>query len=154
MATIRSFEEIEAWRLARELAGDIYDLTSGGNFSKDYSLKDQINRSTGSIMDNIAEGFERGGNREFIHFLSIAKGSCAEVRSQLYRGFDRKYFDLEKLNPLKDKSTLISKKINGLINYLGSSGMKGMKFHESPETYEPEHRTQNSEHEPKPQTLN
>lgn len=85
MATIKSFEEIEAWQTARSLSKEIFGLTNFGSFSKDYGLRDQINRATGSIMDNIAEGFERGGSKEFIQFLAIAKGSAGEVRSQLHR---------------------------------------------------------------------
>ena len=91
MATIKSFEEIEAWRKARVLSKEIFELTQKGSFSKDFSLRDQINRSSGSIMDNIAEGFERGGNTEFIQFLSIAKGSAGEVCSQIYRAHDRNH---------------------------------------------------------------
>jgi four helix bundle protein len=93
MATIKKFQDLEVWQLARALNQAIFDLICGDAFVKDYALKDQINRSSGSIMDNIAEGFERGGNREFIQFLSIAKGSAAEVRSQLYRAMDRKYLE-------------------------------------------------------------
>jgi four helix bundle protein len=93
MATIKSFEEIEAWQRARPLSKEIFELKIFGSFSKDYRLRDQINRSTGSIMDNIAEGFERGGTKEFIQFLAIAKGSAGEVRSQLYRARDRKHLN-------------------------------------------------------------
>jgi four helix bundle protein len=130
MGTIKSFEEIEAWILAREISKEIFELTQQGTFAKDFELRNQINRSSGSVMDNIAEGFERGGNREFIQFLGIAKGSCGEVRSQLYRAFDRQHISNEKLEYLKDVAVKISKKINGLITYLNNSEMKGMKFHE------------------------
>lgn len=130
MATIRSFEDIESWRLARELSKEIFELTLLGSFSKDYGLKDQINRSSGSTMDNIAEGFERGGTKEFIHFLSIAKGSCGEVRSQLYRALDRNHISENVYQSIKEKCEVVSKKINALILYLRESEIRGMKFHD------------------------
>lgn len=86
---MKRFEDIEAWQFSRELAKQIYGGTKQGQFAHDYGLKDQIQRAAVSIMSNIAEGFERGGNKEFLNFLSIAKGSCGEVRSQLYVAFDR-----------------------------------------------------------------
>jgi len=129
MATIKSFEDIEAWQKARSLSKEIFDLTSIGTFCKDFGLRDQINRASGSIMDNIAEGFERGGTKEFIQFLAIAKGSAGEVRSQLYRAFDRKHLSNDQYNALSDRTTEISKMINGFIIYLRNSNLKGMKFH-------------------------
>lgn len=93
MATIKSFEDILAWQKARILANRIYGLSCTGSFESDFKLRNQINGSSGSIMDNIAEGFERDGKREFIQFLSIAKGSAGEVRSQLYRALDRKHIN-------------------------------------------------------------
>src|SRR3990172_5987147 len=98
MATIKRFEYIHSWQKARILSKEIYTITKIGEFSKDYDLKNQIRKASGSIMDNIAEGFERGGKGEFIQFLGIAKGSCGEVRSQLYRALDREYIDKEKFN--------------------------------------------------------
>ena len=100
MATIKRFEDIGAWQKARELSKEIYAITKIGEFSKDYELKGQIRKASGSIMDNISEGFERGGKGEFIQFLGIAKGSCGEVRLQLYRALDRKHIDKEKFNEL------------------------------------------------------
>src|SRR5688572_9020490 len=114
MPAIRSFEDFEIWQLAREFCREIYEVTLRENFSKDYGLKDQINRSAGSIMDNIAEGYERGGNKEFIQFLSISKASCAEVRSQLYRAFDRNHITKEYFEQLKNKATTLGKKIGAL----------------------------------------
>jgi len=91
MATIQRFEDLEVWKLARELAFDIYTTTLKGTFAKDNDLKWQIRKSSGSVMDNIAEGFERDGRKEFIQFLSISNGSVGESRSQLYRALDRKH---------------------------------------------------------------
>src|SRR5215210_5634580 len=91
MARIEKFEDIESWKLARVATRLIYRVSSTGAFSRDFALRDQIRRSAISIMSNIAEGFEREGNREFLSFLSIAKGSCAESRAQLYIALDREY---------------------------------------------------------------
>jgi four helix bundle protein len=129
MATIKSFEDIEAWKLARNLSREIFDYTNVGTFSRDYGLKDQINRASGSIMDNIAEGFERGGTKEFIQFLAIAKGSTGEVRSQLYRALDRNHLTNDQYTMLVETTTKISKKINAFILYLRDSNLKGMKYH-------------------------
>lgn len=93
MATIKRFEDIEAWQLSREVVQDLYKICREEKFDKDFGLQDQIRRAAVSIMSNIAEGFERGGNKEFVNFLSIAKGSCKEVRSQLYMAFDQCYID-------------------------------------------------------------
>jgi four helix bundle protein len=128
MATIKSFEEIEAWRLARRLCADIYKLTLEGSFAKDFELRNQINRSSGSIMNNIAEGFERGGNNEFIHFLSIAKGFCGEVRSQLYRAFDRKYINDNEFDLLKENCVVISKRSAASANTFSPPISKGPNF--------------------------
>lgn len=102
MATIKSFEDIDFWQKARNLSNEIYAKTIEGSFSKAFSLRDQINRSSGSIMDNIAEGFERGGNKEFIQFLSYSKGTCREVRSQLLRAKDRKHLSDEDFEQLSN----------------------------------------------------
>lgn len=91
MATINNFEDLEIWQHAREICKDICRIIHYNDFSKDYGLVKQINNSSGSVMDNIAESFEREGNKEFIQFLTIAKGSCGETRSQLIRAYDRKY---------------------------------------------------------------
>jgi len=106
MSTIKRFEDLDVWQLARELAMDIFEAyTRSEEFSKDYKLKDQINGASGSIMDNIAEGFERSSRNEFINFLTFSKGSTGEVKSQLYRAFDRKYISAEKLISYTNKPT-------------------------------------------------
>jgi four helix bundle protein len=129
MATVTKFEELEAWQLARELATEIFEAFSNSeSFSRDYKLKDQINGSSGSVMDNIAEGFERGGRNEFINFLTYSKGSAGEVKSQLYRALDRKYIMQEQFDRLYEKTDLIGKKTGSFINYLNSSEHKGNKF--------------------------
>ena len=113
--------------MARTLCQLVYEATGQGGFVKDYSLKDQINRSSGSTMDNIAEGFERGGNKEFIQFLFISKASCAEVKSQLYRAHDRGYIDKIKLEEIYAVANETAKRIQGLIRYLHQSSGKGFK---------------------------
>lgn len=126
--TFQNFEDIEAWKKSRILYKLIFQLTQNNAFSKDYSLRDQIRRSSGSVMDNIAEGFERGGKKEFIQFLYIAKSSLAETRSQLYRAFDSGYITNEELNSISNNCIEIKKIILGLIKYLGKTDIKGPKF--------------------------
>ena len=128
MAKIKKFEDLEVWKEARELCKIIYSLTNKGAFSKDFDLVRQIRKSSGSIMDNIAEGYERDGRKEFIQFLSIAKGSAGEVRSQSYRAFDQNYISKEEFNELYEKANSISKMLSGFINYLKNSELKGIKY--------------------------
>lgn len=128
MATIKSFKDIEAWKASRKLSKDIYDLTLKGSFNIDFSLKGQINRSSGSIMDNIAEGFERGGTREFIQFLSIARGSCGKVRSQLHHAYDRNHIQEYEFESLREQALAVSRMIAGFMQYLNKSNVKGLKF--------------------------
>jgi four helix bundle protein len=133
---IKSFEDLKVWQLVREFAKNIYEMSDKGDFVKDFSHKDQISRSAGSIMDNIAEGFERGGKKELIQFLFISKGSGGEARSQLYRALDKKYINQQELELLKDKALTISKQLSGFINYLKTSDLKGSKYvHEPEESY-------------------
>jgi len=128
MSSFKTFEEIEAWQKARELSKQIYSISNHGAFKKDFSLKDQIHRASVSIMSNIAEGFERDGRKEFIQFLSIAKGSAGEVRSLLYVALDNDYINKDEFKTLYDKAKEIGKMLGGLINYLRSSTIKGSKF--------------------------
>ncbi len=128
MAQIKCFEDLEVWQKSREFCKDIYRITNYELFSRDLKLKDQLKASAGSIMDNIAEGFERDGKKEFVYFLSIAKGSCGESRSQLYRALDYAYIDEQEFEILYQKAIKISKSISGFINYLKQSEIKGLKY--------------------------
>ncbi|MDZ7742715.1 MAG: four helix bundle protein [Bacteroidota bacterium] len=125
---INNFEDLEVWQLARDLSKTIYKYSSSSPFNKDFRFRSQILSSSGSIMDNIAEGFERDGNKEFIQFLSISKGSCGETRSQSYRAFDFKYINQDQLNELLTKTKQLSNSLGGFIKYLKSSEIKGKKF--------------------------
>lgn len=122
------FEDLEVWKTARELTNRIYKITANGSFSKDYGLRDQIRRAAVSIMSNIAEGYERGGNQELIQFLSIAKGSSGEVRSQLYVAMDQEYIDKRKSELLIDAFKKLSIMINNFMEYLKGSRYKGPKY--------------------------
>jgi four helix bundle protein len=128
MASIQKFEEIEAWQEARELTRQIYWLTSQGKFARDFTLKDQIKRASISITSNIAEGFDRGGNREFIQFLSTAKGSASELKSQLYVALDVGYIDKSEFTSLYQQAHSIVLLLGGFIRYLQQSELRGHKF--------------------------
>jgi four helix bundle protein len=125
---VKNFEELEIWQAARRLTQAIYQLTKREKFSRDFSLRDQIQRAAVSVMSNIAEGFERGGNQEFVQFLYVAKASCGEVRSQLYVAVDQGYI----FKADSEESIVAFRRLSGmignLINYLRRSGMKGAKF--------------------------
>lgn len=128
MGKIQKFEDLEIWRLAREICLQIEYLIQKTNLKTNYSLKNQMDRSSGSIMDNIAEGFERNGNREFINFLSIANGSAGEVKSQSYRAFDKKLITQEQHLQLNEMIELVKNKIGAMMNYLNNCEIKGLKF--------------------------
>ena len=128
MSEIKCFEDIEVWKLAYEYAVEIYKITGGGLFCQDLRFQGQIRASAGSIMDNIAEGYERDGTKEFIQFLSYAKGSCGESRSQLHRAYSVGFINEVSYNLMIQKSKIISKSLSGFINYLKNSGMKGTKY--------------------------
>ena len=119
---IEKFEDIECWQIARKLVKNIYEMTNKHTkLSKDYSLKDQIQRAAVSIMNNIAEGFDRYSNKEFINFLNIAKGSAAEVKSLLYVLCDLNFISLKNFEEKLEKVNILSKQINALIGYTRKS---------------------------------
>ena len=128
MATFQSFEEIEAWKKARELSRKIYKISAAGPFSKDFGLRDQIRRAAVSIMSNIAEGFERGGNAEFVQFLAIAKGSAGEIRAHLYVAVDQNYIHQQVFQEILAEAIEVSRMIKGLMSYLRGSDIKGIKY--------------------------
>ena len=128
MATIEKFEDIEAWKQAREITNLIYKISSESKFSKDFALTNQLRRASISILSNIAEGFERNGDKEFIQFLTVAKGSCGEVRAQLYVAVDQDYIDEQVFKIIQGKLTETSRLLSGLIKYLQASDLKGSKF--------------------------
>lgn len=128
MAMIHTFEEIEAWQKARQLSKMVYDYTKYDAFKKDYGLCDQIRRAAVSVMSNIAEGFDRSGNKEFIQFLFIAKASTAEIESQLYIALDNGYINKEQFTEARSLTNTVKSLLSGFIRYLKKSGMKGYKF--------------------------
>lgn len=126
--SVKCFEELEVWKLARELSQKIYSISNDGRFAKDFGLRDQIRRAAVSIMSNIAEGYERGGNKEFIQFLSIAKASGGEVRSQLYVVMDQCYINKRECEQLIDNFKKLSIMMNNFIEYLKCGRFKGSKY--------------------------
>jgi four helix bundle protein len=128
MATIQKFEDLEIWKKARLLSQKIYPLTFIKPIAEDFRYKDQIRGSVGSVMDNIAEGFERGSRLEFINSLGIAKGEVGELKSQLYRGLDNIYISKELFSELYALADELTKMITSFINYLNKANIKGQKF--------------------------
>ncbi len=125
---INKFEDIESWKKARRLTNEIYQTTAIGGFVRDFGLKDQIRRASVSILSNIAEGFERGGDKEFSQFLAIAKGSCGEVRAQLYVALDQGYFSADTFDQLLTSATEVGQLLAGFIRYLKRSPLHGSKY--------------------------
>jgi four helix bundle protein len=128
MATVQRFEDLRIWQEARELCKDIHKLIVTTDIRTNFRLRDQMEGSSGSIMDNIAEGFERGGNKEFSQFLWIAKGSCGELRSQLYRVLDKEYVGQDVIDPLVANTVRLSKGISSFLTYLSRSEIKGNRY--------------------------
>lgn len=128
MAKIETFEELASWQKGRELTRAVYRASRSGEFARDFALRDQIRRACISVTSNIAEGFERGGDKEFIQFLSQAKGSGGEVRSQLYVALDEGYMTEAQFNQLKNLALDANRAIAGMLGYLKRSELKGSKF--------------------------
>jgi four helix bundle protein len=122
MARISQFEDIEAWKKGRELAKGIYTVTARGEFARDYGLKDQIRRAVVSVISNIAEGFSRQTDQEFVQFLHIAKGSTSEVQSQLYIAADLGYISQEEFTNLYNQADEVARLVTGFIKYLKGDG--------------------------------
>jgi four helix bundle protein len=118
MAKIKMFQYIKAWEKSRFLAKEIYNITSNKKFANDWGLKDQIRRASVSVMSNIAEGFSRQTDKEFIQFLYIAKGSVSEIQSHLYVALDLSYIDEKTFKNLSDKTEEIAHLIGGFVRYL------------------------------------
>ncbi len=121
---VNSFEDLQVWKDSRVLVKSIYQLTSHGKFSKDFGLREQIQRAAVSIMNNIAEGFERNNNKEYIRFLGYSKGSAGEVRSMLYVATDLGYISQDSFNTLYQMSINIITQLSNFIKYLKSSSIK------------------------------
>ena len=126
----KNIEELLVWQRARELVNNVYSLTKKQNFRRDFSLVDQIRRATITVMSNIAEGYERGSNTEFIQFLYIAKASCGEVRTQLLIALDQGYINKEELEKAKELALKVSGMLSNFISYLKRSKLKGDKYKE------------------------
>lgn len=128
MPSYKRFEDLEIWQRAREICAEADKIYVQSGLKKDFALWNQLNGSSGSVMDNIAEGFGRGGNKEFIQFLSIAKASCDEAKSQLYRCYDRNYLNKENFEKLSSDMDICKAQIGGFMNYLRNSERKGAKY--------------------------
>ena len=128
MAKVEHFEDLEVWQLGREICMDVEELFINTSLGKRYKLRDQMDSSSGSIMDNIAEGFGRGGNLEFRNFLGFSRGSCAELKSQLYRAKDKNLISEEQFKQLSEKCEKEIAKITAFISFLNRSEFKGSKF--------------------------
>jgi four helix bundle protein len=128
MATRKKFEDIEAWQKGRQLKLEVYRFSKRGDFIKDFALREQIRRAAISVTANIAEGFERDGNREFIQFLSNSKGSCGEVQDHLYTALDEQYITKDEFERLYAQAAQVGGLIGGFMNYLKRSELRGNKF--------------------------
>ena len=128
MAHYSSFEDLKVYKEAVEYCNDVWEIIINTSLSKDYKLREQINGSSGSVMDNIAEGFGRGGNKEFIMFLSYAKGSCCESKAQLLRAFNRKHISEEVYTKLNAKADNLIDQLGKFMTYLKNSERKGPKY--------------------------
>ena len=128
MAKIEKFEDIEGWKQARQITKLIYQISCEKAFNRDFALRAQIRRAAISIVSNIAEGFERGGDKEFLQFLPLPKGSCGEVPAQLYVALDQNYINEHQFTLISNKLLETSRTISGFMKYLQQSEFKGNKF--------------------------
>ena len=128
MSTFKRFEDIESWQKSRTLAKIVADVVKQPVFNTDTKLRYDLKKTSGSIMDNIAEGFERGGKKEFIQFLSISKGSAGEIRSQFYRALDQELITNKQFDELYNLAEEIGKMLDGLMSYLRGSDLRGPKY--------------------------
>ena len=128
MARIEKFEDLQVWQKARVICKFVEELFQTTGVGQNYRLRNQMEGSSGSIMDNIAEGFDRDGNKEFVNFLSYSKGSVSELKSQTYRAFDKKLISVEQFNSLIEMCELEKNKIGAFMYYLKNSDIKGQKF--------------------------
>ncbi|MGB5418206.1 four helix bundle protein [Algibacter sp.] len=128
MAHHSSFESLDIYKVATLFCDNIWDIICNTSLNKDYKLREQINGSSGSIMDNIAEGFGRGGNKEFIMFLSYSRGSCSESKSQLLRCYRRNHIDEKSYKKLNSDAEELINQLSKFMNYLKNSNRKGAKF--------------------------
>lgn len=144
MAKIESFEDLECWQTARMFRHEVYRLSRSPEFSRDYALVSQIRRAAISIGSNIAEGFERGGNREFIQFLSQAKGSAGEAKDQLYVALDEGYVTQEQFDQAYGLGDAASRRIGGFMSYLRKASVTGYKFDTVSTRANPKLKTQNA----------
>lgn len=137
MSTITNFTELDCWKLSRSLSKAIFIAYNNNiSFKRDHALRDQIRRSSGSIMDNIAEGFGRGNNKEFINFLGYSSGSAAEVKSQIYRAYDSEYITEEIFKKFLEEVSLIETKIHRLQAYLKKTEIRGIRHYVAEESEE------------------
>ena len=128
MATIQRFEDLEIWQIARELYNKISKVAELLRAAKEFRFAEQIKSAAGSIMDNIAEGFERNSRLEFVNSLGISKGECGELKSQLYRALDNNHIDKKLFEELYEDTDKESRKIASFMKYLNTSEIKGLKF--------------------------
>jgi len=138
MGTINRFEDLEIWQLAMSQSSDFDLLVETTLLAKDFELRNQMNASSGSVMDCIAEGFERSGNNEFKNLLVIAKGSNGEFRSQLYRCLNRKHITKDKFDELYAKNEILGKKIMAFIKYLQQTEFKGQRYKKEETSTQPQ----------------
>jgi four helix bundle protein len=128
MATYNSYQEMEVFKIARQISNEVWHLMNNIPLGKDFELRNQINSSSGSVMDNIAEGYGRGGNKEFINFLGYARGSCSETEAQLLWSFDRNHISQETLDEMMINTKSCIDQISKFILYLKKSNKRGSKF--------------------------